>query len=71
MEVCAPQMAVSAMQGVHLGLPAPKGSVPQNLFKGMKDTSRATATPRKLKLMDTICRKEDHVRKLKKICKKI
>jgi hypothetical protein len=69
MEVCAPQMAVSAM---HSFTPStPKGSVPQNLFKGMKDISRTTATPRKLKLMDMICRKEDHVRKLKKICKKI
>jgi hypothetical protein len=69
MEVCAPQMAVSAM---HSFTPStPKGSVPQNLFKGMKDISRATATPRKLNLMYMICRKEDHVRKLKKICKKI
>jgi hypothetical protein len=67
LELYAPQVAVSAM---HSPTPStPKGSVARNLFKGMKDISRATATPRKLKLMDMICRKEDHGRKLKKICK--
>jgi hypothetical protein len=62
-------MTVSAMH--FFTLSTPKGSVAQNLFKGMKDISRATATSRKLKPMDMICRKEDNVKKLKKICKKI
>jgi hypothetical protein len=49
LELYAPQVAVSAM---HSPTPStPKGSVARNLFKGMKDISRATATPRKLKLM--------------------
>ncbi|CAH1371636.1 unnamed protein product, partial [Tenebrio molitor] len=66
--LCAPNGCIC---NALLAPSTPKGSVPQNLFKGMKDISRATAAPRKLKLMDTICRKEDHVSKLKKICKKM
>ncbi|KAJ8965084.1 hypothetical protein NQ317_016114 [Molorchus minor] len=41
----------------------------RSLFRGIDNLSRTTATPRKVKLMDMVCRKEDQIRKLKVICK--
>ncbi|KAJ3622398.1 hypothetical protein MTP99_002910 [Tenebrio molitor] len=67
MEVNAPQMTVSAIYFAPSS--TSKGFAARNLFKGMKNISRATATLRKLKLMDMTWRKEDLVKKLKQICK--
>ncbi|KAL1516359.1 hypothetical protein ABEB36_000278 [Hypothenemus hampei] len=39
-------------------------------FKGIADLEKRTASSRKLKLMEMVVRREDHIRKLKYLCKR-
>ncbi|KAL1487626.1 hypothetical protein ABEB36_015715 [Hypothenemus hampei] len=42
----------------------------RSYFKGIAYLEKRTASPRKLKLMEMVVRKEDHIRKLKYLCKR-
>ncbi|KAL1488553.1 hypothetical protein ABEB36_015016 [Hypothenemus hampei] len=42
----------------------------RSYFKSIADLEKRTASPRKLKLMAMVVRREDHIRKLKYLCKR-
>ncbi|KAL1487918.1 hypothetical protein ABEB36_015303 [Hypothenemus hampei] len=42
----------------------------RSYFKGIADLEKRTASPRKLKLMEMVVRREDHIRKLKYLYKR-